>query len=142
MTRGQLILTDETLRVLCTMLPYSAVADQLARARNGWDGGHLTTSDVRMLDRLLGHAVHDLARVVTGRALRQATTQFREQVLGADLARCEREARHSISVFVWDEERDGPRTPAVLADAMPEPVDEHVPVPEDLRLGALAAASG
>jgi hypothetical protein len=108
MTREQLILTDETLRVLCALLPYGPVTDQLTRARNGDDGGHLTAAEVRLLERCLNHAADDATRVVTDAALYRATEQFHRQLAGIDLRRCELGAQRSVSVFVWDDLRDGP----------------------------------
>lgn len=109
--QGQLILTDETLRVLLALLPFGRACVELTRARDVDDGGHLATTEVRELVRLLGRAGRVRA-LVTSEALRDAVGQFRTALRRIDLDALELDGRHTVSVFVWDPERDAPR-PAI-----------------------------
>lgn len=110
----QLVLTDETLRAAVAVLPYGRIATELARARDIASGGHLTTCEVRDLVRALNAAASDPATLVTATALRLAGGELRRALASLDLDGLELAHVRTVSVFVWDPERDGP-VPAWLA---------------------------
>lgn len=117
MTCDQLVLTDETLRVLYTLLPYGRPAVQVGLARNSYDGGHLTVREVRLLADFLSEAAADPRCLVTREALAAATAQFHDRLRDLDLDEIERGRPGEVSIFVWDESRDGPIGETVLAYA-------------------------
>jgi hypothetical protein len=119
MAGDQLVLTDETLRVLYTLLPYGRPVEQLARARNSYDGGHLTATEVHLLADTLARAEHDPRRLVTSQALRRAREQFGSQLAAIDLGAFENQRGCEVSVFVWDVLRDGP-----LGETVHSPVSQ------------------
>lgn len=106
--RGQLILTDETLRVLFAVLPDSRMCDELMRARDVNQGGHLTIDQAHGLADVLARAVDDPYVLIKRSCLREATQQLREALRLLDLTALDHDGRHTVSVFVWDAWRDGP----------------------------------
>lgn len=105
---GQLILADETLRVINSVLPYSKTCDEIARARNTYSGGHLTTAEVREIDRALKAAGSDPARLVTAEALKAAVEDLQAALRRVDLDGLELAGQRTVSLFVWDPARDSP----------------------------------
>lgn len=104
---NQLILTDDTLRVIMSVLPYGKVCDELARARNPYSGGHVSTSDVRKIRLALVSALVDRdVRLVTASALRLADADLRQASRRIDLEALELAGRTVVSVFVFDPSRD------------------------------------
>lgn len=100
----QLVLADETLRVLLLRLPAGPVAQEMHRARDLMNAGHLAVGQVRDLADLLAEP----SRLVTDAALAAARAD-----LAAGLARLDVDAlaaaHRCVSVFCFDPERDGPR---------------------------------
>lgn len=108
MTSDHLVLTDETLRVLYTLLPFGEPATQVGLARNSFGRGHLALREVWMLADLLTKAADDPWCLVTPEALGRATAEFRSELREVGLTDDERELDGEVSVYVWDESRDGP----------------------------------
>jgi hypothetical protein len=86
----QLILRDNTLRVLSLAAPNEAIGRQVALARDPMNGGHLTVTQVRAL------------------AAAEARRDIETALARIDLDALAAEGR-TVSLFVWEEERDGPR---------------------------------
>jgi hypothetical protein len=103
---NQLILSDPTLRVLFVALPDGVAARELARARDPADGGHLSADQVRGLAAVLDE------RCVLVAAQAQATAR---RELSCALMRLDLDALsahgRSVSIFLWDSDRDGPQPP-------------------------------
>jgi hypothetical protein len=103
----QLILTDDTLRVLVSVLPYSQICEELARARNVNKGGHISTNDVRKIRLALVSALADPgAQLVTVSALKLADADLRQALRRVDLDALELAGQHVVSVFLFDPARD------------------------------------
>jgi hypothetical protein len=103
----QLILTDDTLRVLVSVLPYGQVCEELARARNPYKGGHISTNDVRRIRLALVAALADpRAQLMTTSALKLADADLRQAMRRIDIDALELAGRHVISVFLFDPARD------------------------------------
>lgn len=103
----QLILNDDTLRVIASILPYSSICDELARARDRMSGGHISTADVRTIQNALMLAEADPgAQLVTRSALRIAGGDLRAALRRVDLDGLELAHQATVSVFVVDPARD------------------------------------
>lgn len=96
------MLRDETLRVIRLAVPDEVIGRQIGLARDPMDAGHLSATQVRQMA-----AVLDAPCPLAGEgALAGARVEF-----GRELARLDIDALDAVggrvSVFVWDEERDG-----------------------------------
>lgn len=103
----QLVLTEDTLRVTGALVPYGRVLDAVTRARNSYDGGHITVDEIEQLETVLAGAAADDHCIITPDALAEATAQLHQAASTLDL-RMLRTHRHLVSVFAWDPWRDGP----------------------------------
>jgi hypothetical protein len=108
--RYQLVLRDATLAVLALVAPDRATAREFQRARDVMSAGHLSVTQVREAEAVLNQASHLLGRD----ALDTARNDFRVRLSHLDLEALHAASR-SISVFVYDPERDEP----------PRAIDDH-----------------
>jgi hypothetical protein len=99
----QLILRDNTLRVLSLAAPNEAIGRQVALARDPMNGGHLTVTQVRAL----AAAAH-LTTPLDANAIAEARRDIETALARIDLDALAAAGR-TVSLFVWEEERDGPR---------------------------------
>lgn len=106
--RGQLILTDETLRVLFAVLPDSPLCHELMRARDVNQGGHLTIKQAHSLTDVIARAMDDPRVLIRRSCLREADQQLRAALRRMDLAVMDHDDQDTVSVYVWDAWRDGP----------------------------------
>lgn len=100
----QLVLRDDTLGVLLLLLPAGPVAVEIGKARDPRDGGHLTVGQVREIADLLGRP----SRLAFDEALAAARGDLGRQLDQLDLDALTT-TRRRVSLFVWQDERDGPR---------------------------------
>lgn len=100
----QLVLTDETLRVLLLLLPEGPVAHEIHQARDLMNAGHLTVAQVGEVAEALERS-SDLA---TADAVKAAHAEIRERLARFDLEALTAALRR-VSVFRVDPERDEPR---------------------------------
>lgn len=101
---NQLVLHDQTLRVLLLLLPHGHVAQEINQARDLMNGGHLSVAQVRDLADLLARP----SRLVRDEALDAARANLAARLAVLDLDTLDA-AHRCVSVFVWDPKRDEPR---------------------------------
>lgn len=111
--KGQLVLDDETLRVIGCVLPAGGVAREIAAAREIDGIGYLRATDARAVLDALVRAQSDAWCIVAPDALAGAIEHYRLAMSRAGVV-VER-----VTVHVWDVERDGPAPSSIVAGRLP-----------------------
>jgi hypothetical protein len=103
--RGQLTLTDDTMRAIMALLPTSPICGELLRARDRHQLGHLTTGDVRTIWRALDAALRDdhtvtASSAVARAAVREGAADLRAQLSAVDVDTLDALGYHRVRVAV------------------------------------------